>query len=78
MIRKTSKDAHNQNNNSGITGSQKKTLYDMLDRLTKLGVDVSQKKIVSGMMQWAENFNRKVTFKAAFGSRIRQLKKQTK
>ena len=35
MIRKTSKDAHNQNKNSGITRSQKKTLYDLVDRLTK-------------------------------------------
>ena len=35
MIRKTSKTANEINKGSGITGSQKKALYDLVDRMTR-------------------------------------------
>ena len=34
MIRKTSKSAFDHNKRSGISGSQKKELYDLVDRMT--------------------------------------------
>ena len=35
MIRKTSKNAYEYNKNSGISGSQKKSLYDLVHKMTK-------------------------------------------
>ena len=34
-MRKTSKEAYEQNKAKGITGSQKKALYDLVDRMTR-------------------------------------------
>ena len=35
MIRKTSKNAYEHNKRSGISGSQKRELYDLVDKMTK-------------------------------------------
>jgi hypothetical protein len=48
----------------------------VLDHMTKAGVKVAGKSAI--FMQWAENFNRKHTFKRAFGSRLRQLRQQNR
>ena len=49
---------------------------NILDKMAKAGIDIAA---TSGkFMQWAENINRRLTFKAAFGQRMIQLKQQTR
>ena len=56
-----------------ITRSDQITI---MDQMAKRGIDLAAKSGV--MMKWAENVNRRLTFQAAFGQRMKQLKMQTR